>query len=174
LTVLKLALLAATAAASTATPPTLVANTPWWEKITVTVNDDGNAHGCEYQTSLAGAAQSCDVSGDSKALAAGAGGPKGAYTRITFERRFSPGSAPDTGKLHAGDTLLGGQVMALAIDGSGAVNGCRVVAKSGGMTPDYGCAEARAEKFETSARSAVPSTQGYLTILVYGHSEQLV
>ena len=56
---------------------------------------------------------------------------KDQYTRITFERRFSPGAQPDKPALQAGELLLGGQVMALAIDGKGAVEHCQVVATSG-------------------------------------------
>ena len=43
---------------------------------------------------------------------------------------------------------------ALAIDPGGTVKGCRIVAESGAMTPDYGCAEASAERFQASARDA--------------------
>jgi hypothetical protein len=77
--------------------------------------------------------------------------------------------------VQAGDTLLGSQVMALAIDGAGAVKGCQIVSKSGSMTPDYGCEEAKAERFEANAgQSAEQSLQGYMTILVYGHDEHVV
>ena len=77
--------------------------------------------------------------------------------------------------LQPGDTLLGGQVMALAIDGAGAVKGCKIVATSGSVTPQYGCTEASAERFEANAHAAnAGAHQGYMTILVYGHSEHVV
>jgi hypothetical protein len=101
-------------------------------------------------------------------------GSKDQYTRITFERRFSPGARPDPG-LPAGDTLLGQQVMALAIGAKGTVEGCKLVSASGDVQPSYGCKEASAERFQASARAARTATrQGYMAILVYGHSEHVV
>ncbi len=105
-------------------------------------------------------------------------GAKDEVTRITFERRFSPSAKkPDLGALQPGETLLGGQVMALAIDGAGAVKHCQVVARSGAVTPQYGCDEAAAERFEATTgnpHSRLQSREGYLSILVYGHSEHVV
>ena len=75
-----------------------------------------------------------------------------------------------------GDTLLGQQVMALAIDSVGKVRGCTVVVRSGDVMPEYGCEEAKAERFQASASAepaAVATRQGYMTILIYGHEEQL-
>jgi hypothetical protein len=175
--VLKLAALAV-AAASTASP-TLVANAPWWEKVTVTIAGDGKPQACEYLASHGeGAASECDVvdapstSGVS-ATAAKSMGANDQFTKITFERRFIPGnSAPAKPNLQPGDTLLGGQVMALAIDEAGSVKGCRVVAKAGSVTPDYGCDEAVAEKFQASAGQTA-SPQGFMTVLVYGHQENV-
>jgi hypothetical protein len=163
------------AAASTTSTPALKASAPWWEKVTVTVASDGKPKSCSYETSLKPqAASSCDVSGGAPDAAPVPGGAKDEVTRITFERRFNPGSQPDA-KVQAGDTLLGSQVMALAIDGAGAVKGCQIVSKSGSMTPDYGCEEAKAERFEANAgQSAEQSLQGYMTILVYGHDEHVV
>ena len=100
-------------------------------------------------------------------------GTKDEYTRITFERRFSPGTQPDLGKLQAGDTLIGGQIMALAIDARGQVKGCKIVAETGSMRPQYGCDEASAERFQASAARA-PEREGYMAVLVYGHSEHVV
>ena len=119
--------------------------------------------------------QSGAVEAKDGALSAGGSGSKDELTSITFERRFSPSAKPDTGDVKAGDTLLGGQVMALAIDAHGAVRGCHVVAAAGDLTPDYGCDEAKAERFEASAArsSATPAREGYLTVLVYGHSEHV-
>jgi hypothetical protein len=111
------------------------------------------------------------------AKASSTSGGKDAVTRITFERRFSPTPTSTLSALQPGETLLGGQVMALAIDGTGAVKGCKVVATSGSVTPQYGCDEATAEHFEASAapaRARAAEHQGYMTILVYGHSEHVV
>jgi hypothetical protein len=65
--------------------------------------------------------------------------------------------------------------MALGIDRHGAVKTCKIVAVSGEMRPDYGCSEASAERFDASVRG--PRTverDGYMTIIVYGHSEHMV
>ena len=48
--------------------------------------------------------------------------------------------------------------MALAIDSAGSVKGCKIVATGGDMTPDYGCKEATAERFEASAAKAASAT----------------
>ena len=79
---------------------------------------------------------------------------KDQYTRITFERRFSPGAKPAVEALQPGETLLGGRVMALAIDSKGAVKACEVVATSGSVTPQYGCSDLEAERFEASVGGA--------------------
>ena len=62
--------------------------------------------------------------------------------------------------LQTGDTLLGRQVMALAIDPVGKVSGCKVVATSGDVTPEYGCEQASSEKFEANARPRVSRAPG--------------
>jgi hypothetical protein len=172
--VLKLLALAA-AAASTTASPTLISTSPWWEKVTVTVSGDGDPRSCHYESSLTGAgAQQCEVDGNTTALAQNGSGTKDEFTSITFERRFSPTAAIDKGGVQPGDTLLGGQVMALAIDAAGAVRGCQVVAAGGGMTPDYGCEEAKAERFQASASEAAGTArEAYLTILVYAHAENV-
>ena len=159
----------ALAAASTTSPQALQSGASWWESITVTMAGDGQAQACEYRSSLAGGvASACEVEGGTSPSQ-----PSDEYTKITFERRFTPGtSLPSTQALHPGDTFLGGQMLALAIDEAGAVKGCKVVAKTGKASPDYGCAEAAAERFEASVRSpAAEPRQGYLTVIVYGHSE---
>jgi hypothetical protein len=173
--VLKLAALVL-AAASTASPPALVSSSPWWEKVTVTVASDGTAQSCSYQSSLLQTkAKSCEVSGTATALASDEVGGNGEYTRITFERRFSLDAQQGHSDVHPGETLLGGQVMALAIDAAGSVKTCKIVATSGDMTPDYGCDEAAAERFEASAgRHTASSREGYMTVLVYGHAEHVV
>jgi len=175
----------ALASPSAQSPTTLNSAPPWWERVTVTVTDDGQAQSCRYESSLqpnartdcsvvdqAGAAAQSASSSDAKGS-----GAKDQYTRITFERRFTPGANPDaTSKLAVGETLLGGRVMALAINAKGAVENCKVVATSGSLAPEYSCDEAAAEKFEASASNAHSATQreGYMTILVYGHSEHVV
>jgi len=156
---------------------TLVSAAPWWEKVTVTMDGDGKPEACRYETSLSpSATEACDVGTEQAAAASKASESHGEITRITFERRFTPGAAPAETKLQIGDTLLGGQVMALAIDAKGAVKGCRVVAASGAMRPEYNCDDAQAEKFKASytpgAKDA-PDREGYMTILVYGHSEHM-
>ena len=171
-----LALATATAATASATASdTLVSSSPWWEKVTVTIDGDGQPQGCRFESSLTPAkAQNCEVDGNQAALA-GKSGSKQEYTRITFERRFSPGEQPKT-SVAPGETFLGGQMMALAIDPSGSVKDCKVVASSGSMSPGYGCDDASAEKFQASAGRAAhePERQGYMTILVYGHQEHMV
>ena len=141
----------------------------------MTVTDDGQTQSCRYETSLSpNADKNCSVTGNAASMTHEAGA-KDEYTRITFERRFSPGTKPDLASLQPGETLLGGQVMALAIDGRGAVRDCRVVATSGSVTPQYGCNEATAERFTASAVSPrAAEHEGYLSVLVYGHSEHEV
>lgn len=170
--------IAALALASTTaqSPATLTSSAPWWERVTVTVTDDGQTRSCHYESSLSQAGKDCSVSGSDLTPTKASSGPseKDQVTRITFERRFNPGGKPEMA-LQPGETLLGGQMMALAIDGRGAVKGCQVVATSGSVTPQYGCTEAEAERFDASATSArAPEREGYMTILVYGHSEHVV
>lgn len=169
----------ALASASAHTSPALNPSTPWWERVTVKVTDDGQTQSCRYESSLRPeAAQNCSVvsSEASMAKASSSSSSKDEVTSITFERRFSPTATPSLAALQPGDTLLGGQMMALAIDGAGAVRNCRVVATSGTVTPQYGCSEATAEHFSASAatRPGAAQREGYMTILVYGHSEHVV
>ena len=177
-----MALLAASAQTIAATAPkkaepALSSTAPWWEKVTVTIAGDGKSNSCKYETSLVpDASKDCDVVGDAKQLGAGAPTAKDEFTRLTFERRFNPGSvAPQDAALQTGDTLLGRQVMSLAIDASGKVKGCRVVARSGDMTPAYSCEDAQGEHFEASAvKTGTEARIGYMTVLVYGHEEHVV
>jgi hypothetical protein len=173
---LGLASAATLAVAATPNISALDAAGPWWEKVTVTISGDGQPQGCRFETSISpGDAKSCDVVASEAAMAKTSSGSKDSYTRITFERRFSPGQ-PDPAGLPTGDKLLGQQVMALAIGAKGKVEGCEIVSASGDMRPNYGCKEASAERFEASAHSgaAGATRQGYMTILVYGHSEHVV
>lgn len=165
------ALAALLLAASSATPsPALTTASAWWERVTFTISGDGSHQSCQYQTSLSAAAVTTCDAGDSPVKNAGAA--KGVYTKITIERRFNPGGTPGDFKLETGDTLLGGQVMALAIDGTGKVRTCEIVNMSGDVTPAYGCAEARAERFQASAGRTAPELRhGTMTVLVYGHEE---
>jgi hypothetical protein len=188
-TVLNLVLAAASAIAAAAAStsaavspaasdsPALVSHSPWWETLTVTIADNGQASGCEYRTSLMPqTSKACDVEGAPAAADGAWLSPAAAssdqYTRLTFERRFRPtGGALAEDQLPSGDTLLGSQVLALAIDASGAVAGCKIVAAKGELTPDYGCKEAVSEQFEASAGAL---RSGYLSVLVYAHSEEVV
>ena len=145
----------------------------WWERITVTVDDKGKQHSCNYEASLSGeGAKTCD-----KAMAdsveAGSSGQAGVFSKVTFERRFSPGARVDSGQLKPGDTLLGRQVMFLTFGADGSVSSCKVVATSGEATPNYDCAAARKEQFRVLASAEPASRQAFLTILAYGHTEEI-
>jgi hypothetical protein len=167
----------ALASASAHSPATLTAASPWWERVTVLVADDGQAQSCSYESSLRpNGKQDCKVESVQAAEAKGAAA-KNEFTRITFERRFSLGSAKPDMVLGPGETLLGGRVMALAIDARGAVKNCEVVATSGSVAPQYGCRDVEAERFEASVagdRSGAAPREGYMSIIVYGHSEHVV
>lgn len=165
----------ALAAASAASSPALATTSPWWEKVTYTISDDGEHQACRYESSIPMASSgSCEEEDSVSPVQAAASSSSGAYTKITIERRFTPGERPDPGTLQSGDTLLGGQMMELAIDGSGSVSGCRIVASAGAIRPAYGCDEARAERFDAAAgRASAEALKGFMTILVYGHEEQL-
>ena len=156
----------------------LVASAAWWEKLTVTIAGNGEAQSCLYQTSQdPGASTACDVDGGDAGMTAASAtsGARSDLTRITFERRFTPGARPLSDAVSGGEKLIGSQVMALAIDDAGKVAGCRIVAKSGAMTPDYGCREASAERFKASAPAgATMAHPAYMTIVVYGHNEHMV
>jgi len=157
---------------------TLTSAGPWWERVTVLVSDNGEAQSCRYESSFkpGGGQEACSVDGASATVAKGdATGAKAEFTRITFERRFTPGAKPDMA-LEPGETLLGGRLLSLAIDARGAVKNCQVVATSGSVAPQYGCADLQAERFEASVGSANASgpREGYMSIIVYGHSEHVV
>lgn len=167
---------ATTPAASAATTPTLMSNSPWWEKITVTYDGNGSHRSCNYETNLSyGDADACDLDSASASPAKPASGPAGVQTKITFERRFTPGAAPDLQSLEPGDTLIGGLMMMVSFGQDGAVRGCSVIAETGEDRPAYGCDQVRAERFKASARvAAQDSLLGFLTVLVYGHEEEVV
>lgn len=148
---------------------------PWWEKFTVTMTGDGNAKSCKYETSTRSEPSGhCALAGADF----GSGGAEtkesaaSQYLKLTFERRFSLGdSPPPDAPLATGDTLLGREVMAIAIGPRGKVTGCKIESTSGDMPPDYNCDDASAERFaEAGLRSEAP-VQGFFTIRIYGHSE---
>lgn len=175
---LALAALMLAAASPTSTPsPALTSTAPWWEKFTFTMTQDGTQQACQYATSLpVSGAPGCGDDGDdtdapNAGLQQASSSSGGGYTKITIERRFTPALMPDPVKLETGDTLLGEQVLALAIDHTGAVKSCAIIGKSGEMKPPYGCEEARSEKFEANARTAAQLRHGFMTVLVYGHEE---
>lgn len=162
-----LALFAVALAASTSSP-VLEASVPWWERITVTMDDKGEQRSCHYEMSLSTAgAKSCDEE-TAASLGAGGDGPKGVYSKVTYERRFSPGGQIDSGQLRPGDTLLGRRVMFLTIDAAGSIDSCKVVAASGDMAFRYDCEQVRKEQFQVQA-----PRQAFMTILAYGHTEQI-
>jgi hypothetical protein len=169
----------ALASGSAHSPTALNSTAAWWERVTVLVADNGQTQSCRYESSLQPAAgQDCTVDGAEAATAKSAGA-KDQFTRLTFERRFSPGAKPDIQQLAPGETLLGGRLMALAIDAKGAVKNCQVLATSGSVTPQYGCDDLAGEHFEASvggahAHASAAPREGYMSILVYGHSEHVV
>lgn len=166
-----LALIAALAVS--AQSPTLETSVPWWERITVTVDDKGKQQSCQYQLSLVPAgAKDCDEA-MAASVAAGGTGRTGAFSKLTYERRFSPGSELDDGKLETGDKLLGRQVMFLTFDPKGSIESCHVVAKTGDMAFQYGCDEARQEQFRASASGDPAPRQAFMTVLAYGHTERI-
>ena len=77
--------------------------------------------------------------------------------------------------LQAGETLLGGQMMALAIDGR-----ARSKAATSSPPQDRSRRNMAAPRpkpngsTRTLRRRARPEREGYMTILVYGHSEHVV
>lgn len=172
-----LALFAAALAASSTSAPSSVptpldSSTPWWERITVTVDDKGEQQRCQYETSVAAGATSCDED-MAASIGSGKGGKSGTYSKVTFERRFSPGARLDGGTLRPGDTLLGRQVMYLTFDASGAVDSCKVVAATGQMEFSYDCDAARKEEFRARASAGEDKRQAFLTVLAYGHNEHI-
>jgi len=179
-----LAFLAAAVAASTPSPapqspaaqspaaqsPALESAMPWWERITVVVDDKGEQKSCRFETNQKGA-EACDQAMAASIQSDGEG-DAGIFSKVTFERRFSPGR-PDAGRLQPGDTLLGRQVMFLTIDAKGAIESCKLVATSGEVPPDYGCDEARKDRFRAHANVEPGARQGFMTLLAYGHTERI-
>jgi len=169
-----LALVAAVLAASTS-PSVLEPAMPWWEKITVTVDDKGKQQSCRYHSSLSATGEEeCEAEIAASVAAGVSEGQAGLYSKFTFERRFSPGPQLDSGRMQPGDKLLGQQVMFLTIGADGSIDSCRILATSGEMRLAYGCEQAKTEQFraQASASSDAPR-QAFMTILAYGHTEQI-
>jgi hypothetical protein len=169
------AFLGAAAAAAEVEKSGDLPNEKWWEKVTVTVASEDEQPVCTFSSSHQ-ALQPCDIEAKAGALA-GAGPEKGQVTKVVFERRFEPGAVqPQEAELAAGEMLLGGQVLKLAIDGSGKVSKCDVVSTAGDLKPDYGCAQAVQERFAAGAgggAAQAAALSGYMTVLIYAHSEQV-
>jgi hypothetical protein len=148
----------------------------WWEKITVTMDGDGKTQSCKYESSSqAKPSNDCALfsAGMNDSESAAEASQRNDYTQLTFERRFSPGGEiPADVPLATGDTLLGREVMAIAIDGRGRVTGCKMVAASGDAPPDYSCNDASAEHFASAGKPS-GERQGVFTIRLYGHSEHV-
>jgi hypothetical protein len=160
------------ALAAAGSPTTLESSVPWWEKITVTVDDKGKQQSCRYQVSLVpSATRACDPA-IAASLKPDSDGRAGVYSKVTYERRFSPGNQLDSGRLQPGDTLLGRQVMFLTFDADGAIESCKVVATTGEMEFQYDCDQARKEQFKAQAFGS-SARQAFLTVLAYGHSEHI-
>ena len=151
--------------------PALESAIPWWEKITVTLDDKGTQQSCRYETSASGAA-ACDEDMAASIKAEG-GAPTGVFSKVTFERRFSPNGKPDAGRLQPGDTLLGRQVMFLTIDAKGAITSCQTVSTSGDTPPGYGCNGARKERFKAPPAAGAAARQAFMTVVAYGHTENI-
>jgi hypothetical protein len=169
-----LSLVALAVAATAPEAPALNASVPWWDKITMTMDSTGAEKACRYENSLSPALASGCETDDSGLPSKSAKTPNGVLTKVTFERRFSPGERPEPGRLQPGDTLIGRQLIHLSIDANGAVKGCKVVDVSGEV-PDYGCKEAQTETFALKTNASASNLQqAFMTILVYGHAEQVV
>ena len=155
------------ASASADASPALASASPWWEKFTFTMTGDGAQQSCSFETSAQASVQGCGDDSSPTPMRHSASAGSG-YTKITVERRFTPATPDDPMHIQAGDTLLGGQVLALAIDKAGTVRACKVVSESGEVTPPYSCDEAKTERFDAASAQA---RQGFMTVLVYGHEE---
>jgi hypothetical protein len=158
---------------STAEPLVLDASVPWWEKITVTVDDKGKQRSCHYEASYeeVGIA-TCDEE-MAASLPSGGRSTAGLVSKLTFERRFSPGGKPDNGNLRPGDELLGKKVIFLTLDAKGAIETCEVVATAGDAPGSYGCDDLRNEQFQAEPSENSGPRQAFITVLAYGHMEQL-
>ena len=147
---------------------------PWWEKVTVTVDDKGEKK-CLFEASLSGKGQEACDKDLAESIPAGKSGQAGLYSKLTFERRFSPGAIRlDSGRLQPGDTLIGRQVMFLTLEADGSIASCHVVSTAGESPSDYDCDEVKKEQFKAQASETPGARQAFMTVLAYGHSEQIV
>lgn len=154
--------------------PVLEPAMPWWERITVTFDDKGMQQSCKFQSSLSpSGAEACDDETAAGFKSRSGASQTGVYSKLTFERRFSP-VTPDSGRLQPGDQLLGRQVMYLTINPEGSIDSCKVVSTSGDLRSNYDCEEVKSEQFRAQASaSSAPPRQAFMTILAYGHMEQI-
>lgn len=168
-----IAVIAAATALSTgsanASSQLLPAQAAWWERVDVTLSEDGAARGCEFTASHS-RAQDCDVV--SKASMTEAASPANAQlTKMTIERRFTPGErVPGTVETDIGDALIAASLLELTIDSDGSVAECRMVGQAGDSAPGFGCTDARAERYAPTAGGS----HGYMTIAISAHREQIV
>ena len=166
-----LAIVVAALAASTSSP-TLETSVPWWERVTVTVDEKGNQQSCRYEASQA--PEGGTVCDEKTAASIPSGRSEaGRFAKMTFERRFSPGGQLDSGRLQPGDELLGRKVLFLTFDPEGSLESCKVVASTGDMEFQYDCEEARKEQFGVQASVSASPRQAFMTVLAYGHSEHI-
>lgn len=164
---------AAAPEAATAATAALESSIPWWEKVTVTVDDKGEKQ-CRYEASYSGKGQEACDKDLAESIPAGKSGQAGLYSKLTFERRFSPGGIRlDSGRLQPGDTLIGRQVMFLTLGEDGSIASCHVVASSGEAPSDYDCDEVKKEQFKVQASADPGARQAFMTVLAYGHTEQI-
>lgn len=166
-----LAFVVAALAASTSTPA-LETSVPWWEKVTVTVDEKGERQSCRYEASQSPTGATTCNKEMVDSLPAGQGEP-GRFSKFTFERRFSPGAQLDSGKLQPGDVLLGRKVLFLTFDTDGSLQSCKVMAATGDMSFQYDCQEAKKEQFQVQGSAGVSPRQAFMTVLAYGHSEHI-
>lgn len=164
----QIAIFAAATALSAGSGQLLPAQSSWWERVDVTLSGNGATQTCEFTASHA-RAEHCDAV---KASVSEAASPASAQlTKLTFERKFIPGDrAPGSVETDVGDTLIAAHMMELSIDASGAVSHCQVIASAGDERPDFGCEEAKAERYAATAGGS----RGYMTIAVSAHREQIV
>ena len=168
-----LAFVAAFLAASTSTQM-LEASVPWWERISVTIDDKGKQQACTYRSSLSPGGEACGQAMAASVQPRQAEVQSGLFSKLTFERRFSPGPKLESAPMQPGDELIGQQVLFLTIKSDGSIASCRILAKSGEMRFNYGCEQAQGEQFRVPASAQVGAfRQAFMTITAFGHQEQI-
>jgi len=63
--------------------------------------------------------------------------------------------------------------MYLTIDAKGAIDSCKVVSTAGDAPPAYGCDDVKKEQFRAVAGASAVPRQAFLTVLSYGHEENV-